>query len=261
MAQTDLVSLETLASWLGIRTLDPQRDADLSRLITQISRAILNTLNRPSILPRTISDTFDGNGRSRMVLKHWPVYSVDSVVIDGVALSSSDYTFEQPDAEPPGRPQMLKLKNGRVFTGGDENVTVTYSAGYKTSESQTVPSDLVVRVSCPYGPWASDVSVSVGGLPLAAAAAAPSSGQYSVSADGRYTFHSSAAGQQTTIVYGYTPADLTQAALEWCAYRWAAKDRVGQTSKSLGGQETVSYTNEAVPTFVASALQNFKRIC
>ena len=50
----DLASLSNVKSWLDIAGSDD--DVLLSQLITQISRAILNILDCPSILPTTYAE-------------------------------------------------------------------------------------------------------------------------------------------------------------------------------------------------------------
>ena len=102
------------------------------------------------------------------------------------------------------------------------------------------------------------VSVATG-LAMTKVAESPASGQYSVSG-GLYQFAAADAGLSVSISYGYIPADLAMAATEWLGERYRTKDRIGQTSKSLGGQETVSYAREQVPVFVAQGLQNFRRV-
>ena len=44
-----------------------------------------------------------------------------------------------------------------------------------------------------------------------------------------------------SLSYGFVPQDLAQAATELAAERFRASERVGLRSKSLGGQETISY--------------------
>ncbi len=55
---SDLVNLADLKTWLDIAGDDD--DPLLSQLITQISRAILNVLDRFSILPAPYTETYDG---------------------------------------------------------------------------------------------------------------------------------------------------------------------------------------------------------
>lgn len=267
MAQFDLVSLAEVKTWLGITNTDATRDALLSQLITQISRAIFNNINRNNLLPQTVTETYDGSGHSRLQLRNWPALSVSSVTVDtatyavSTSVSTPGFFLEPPDTEPPGNMQLLHLRYCR-FTKGWQNVSVTYTIGYMVSgEVQSIPSSGPYQITAfaPYGNWGSDYSVSfTGGAALTAVTGVPSTGQYSVSS-GVYTFSVDDAGESISLSYGYIPADLTQCALEWIAYRYSQRDRIGQTSKSIGGQETVAYTNEAVPAFVDESLRNFRR--
>ncbi len=97
------------------------------------------------------------------------------------------------------------------------------------------------------------------GTPLEAVGSAPTQGQYSVAA-GTYTFAAADANAAVLLNYGYVPADLANAALEWIADRWAYKDRVGARSKSLGGQETMSWNITSIPSFVAMVIQPYRRV-
>ena len=71
MAHGDLISLAKLKAHLGVQSTAD--DLPLASLISQISRAICTYLNRPFIWPRYVTDVFDGNGRDRIQLRHWPV--------------------------------------------------------------------------------------------------------------------------------------------------------------------------------------------
>ena len=88
---------------------------------------------------------------------------------------------------------------------------------------------------------------------------APASGQYSVS-HGAYVFSAGDAGAAVTIVYGYVPQDVAQAALELAAERFRAADRIGLRSKSLGGQETIAYDTSAISAPVLALLQPYRRV-
>ena len=48
--------------------------------------------------------------------------------------------------------------------------------------------------------------------------------------------------------------------MEWVGYRFKARDRIGQKSKSLGGQETVSFETGRAPDIVFGLVQPFKRV-
>lgn len=267
-APYDLVSLAGVQAWLG-QTSD---SVNLGALITQVSRAILTSLGRASILPTSYLETRDGDGHRALILRNWPVLSVNSLVVNGQAIAAtaplslgsavqSGYVLEQADLTPPGRMQALLLRDA-WFCRGAQNVSVTYRAGYQvTGEAAVVPvSPATIAAQAPFGAWASDGGVTyANGGALAPVAGAPGLGQYSV-AGGVYTFSVADAGASVLLTYGFVPADLGEATLEWVAERYAYKAHIGQKSKSLGGQETVSYDLSAVPAFVAAALQPYRRI-
>ena len=67
----DLVSLADLKSWLAITGTND--DVLLAQLITQISRAIFNVIDRPAVLPSAYTETYDGGNEVSIVLRQWPV--------------------------------------------------------------------------------------------------------------------------------------------------------------------------------------------
>jgi hypothetical protein len=74
----DLVSLADLKSWLGITGTED--DVLLARLITQISRAIFNFIDRPAILPSAYTETYDGGNDVSIMLRQWPVIGISGSV-------------------------------------------------------------------------------------------------------------------------------------------------------------------------------------
>ncbi|MGE0105288.1 MAG: phage head-tail connector protein [Blastocatellales bacterium] len=245
-----LTSLDKAKTWLGVTTSTD--DAMLTRLIGQVSQWILSYLNRPYILKRQYTETFMGSGRAR-TLKNYPVLSVSSVSVSGGAIPANinaGYWFETDDL-PPGRPTTIRL-NGYGFSGP---CTITYTAGYFLEEAHT--SGPSVTVDAPYGSWAEDGGVTADGTPLTKVASSPSAGEYSVS-NGVYEFGDS--GTDVMISYSYVPAALEEACLELVGERYRYKDRIGHASKSIGGQETISYNLKNMPDYVHDALQPFKRV-
>lgn len=267
----DLTNLTDLKTWLDIAGSDD--DALLSQLITQISRAILNVLDRPSILPRSYSETYDGGNECSIVLRQWPVNAISFCCVNGVPIPPTPpidaggtfqvgFVLDGLDVAPPGRMQRLSLRRRR-FTTGLQNVHVSYSAGYQvTGESAVAPTapPYSVSVLAPYGDWASDGGVTyANGVTLSPVAGSPADGQYVVE-NGLYTFAPSDAGAALNITYGYVPADLAVCCMDWAAERYAYRSRIGQQSKSLGGQETMAFIVKDVPDFVAAALQPYRRL-
>jgi hypothetical protein len=267
----DLVSLADLKTWLDLASTDD--DALLGRLITQVSRATLAFLDRGNILPARVVETRDGRNDTEIVLRQWPVTSIAALSIDGAAIAPapplvagsphrSGYLLETTEMAPPGHMQRLALR-GRLFTAGVQNICVAYTAGYQVSaEPAVVPASAPYEVLAqePYGDWAGDCGVVyANGTPLVAVASAPGTGEYTI-ADGVYTFSAADAGVEVLLNYGYVPADLCFAAMDWIAELYNYRTRIGQLSKSLGGQETTSFIVKNVPDFVASALQPYRRV-
>ncbi len=268
---SDLVSLADLKAWLDIAGTED--DLLLGQLITQISRAILNVLDRPSILPGSYTEMLDGGNDIILTLRQWPVNAISACSVNGVPIPPSPsivsgagpqtgYVLEPPGVAPPGVMQRLSLRRMR-FLRGVQNVSISYSAGYQINcEMASVPNVAPYNaiVSAPYGDWGSDGGVKyVGGVELTPVAAAPAPGQYVV-ANGVYTFASSDAGTNVEITYGYIPADLAACCIDWAGERYAYRSRIGQRSKSLGGQETMTFIVKDIPDFVASALQPYRRV-
>ncbi|MGH6936360.1 MAG: phage head-tail connector protein, partial [Methylocella sp.] len=248
-------------------------DVLLARLITQISRAIFNAIDRPAILPSAYTETYDGGNDISIVLRQWPVTGVSSCIVDGVAIppsppliagasTQSGYVLDNSDAAPPGAAQRLSLR-GFLFTCGVQNVTISYSAGYQiTNESAVIPTSPPhsVTAKAPYGDWASDGGVTyANGVSLTAVTGNPAAGQYAV-VSGVYSFAQADAGSTVLLTYGYVPADLASCCMDWAAERYAYRSRIGQHSKSLGGQETMTFIVKDIPDFVVSALSPYRRV-
>lgn len=267
----DLARLADVKTWLDISGSDD--DVLLARLITQISRAILNLLDRPSVLPSVHTETYDGGDEASILLRQWPVNEILSCSINGDEVPASPFlsggasgqmgfVLDPPDAAPPGRMQRVSLRR-RVFARGVQNVAIAYSAGYQiTRERAVVPTNAPHAVSAlaPYGDWASDGGVAYAdGAVLSPVAGNPVPGRYAL-ADGVYTFAAADAGATVQLTYGYVPADLTVCCMDWVAERYAYRSRIGQQSKSLGGQETMAFLIKDIPDFVATILQPYRRV-
>ncbi len=197
---------------------------------------------------------------------------VRSVLWRGIAIppdanadleASIGYALTPGDEAPPGRSQAIDLF-GAFYRPGRQSLVVAYSAGYAgQGETQTVPTAAPYSLTSlqPYGPWASDCGVAYAstGVALNPVASGPAAGQYAV-AGGVYTFADADAGQPMTIGYGYVPQDLAQAATELAAARFRAAERIGLSSKSVGGQETISYDMSAFPAPILALIQPYRRV-
>jgi hypothetical protein len=271
MSPFDLTTLAALKAWLGLPSTAGPNDATLGALITAASRSICSALSRPALTPQSYTETIDLE-TSRVTLRQWPVLEVNSVSWRGIAVppdqnadleASVGYALQPADAAPPGRPQAIDLF-GWEYRPGRQSLVVSYRAGYAApGEAQTVPlsAPLQLTAFAPYGPWGADLGVvyAATGVALSPVGATPGAGQYAVGS-GVYTFSAADAGQAVLISYGYIPQDIAQAALELAAERFRASERIGLKSKSVGGQETISYDVSAIPAPVMAMLQPYKRV-
>jgi hypothetical protein len=181
MSPFDLTNLPALKAWLGLPYAVGPNDPTLAALITASSRSIYAVLCRPSLLPRSYTDTIDLETR-RVILRQWPVMQVTSVTLCGNPVpqdtnadleASYGYALQPADSIPPGRPQALDLFGldywltanlfGNAYRPGRQSLVVSYTAGYAVqNEAQTVPAAPLYQAAAfqPYGPWASDLGVT-----------------------------------------------------------------------------------------------------
>lgn len=267
----NLTTLENVKAFLG--TTGSADDALLTRLVGQASRFILAHLSRDTLWKKQRVEYYHGLGNAVQILKNWPVTSVDGLTVDSVSVpaadlsnlaSSSGYFFAPDEGIPPGKMREINLQ-GYYFTKGKMNVVVTYTTGYWVKdEAQTIPagSPYTITLSPSYGSFANDegVKFASNGAALTKVTSAPAAGQYSVSSAGVYTFNSADTGKGVLISYSFTPADLEQACIELIAERYKYKDRIGQNSKSLGGQETVSFSTKSLNDYTSDLLYPYQRV-
>jgi len=267
MPLNDLCRLADVKLWLG-RT-DTNSDSLLASLITRASRDIYSYLQRPQLLPRTVTEIRDGNGGTSLILKQWPVISVASVVACGKTIPpcsaasefGTGYVFEQWDGAPPGRPQALSLR-GCSFPTGAQSVSIVYQSGYQVAvEPQTV-SGGTATVNAPFGAWASDIGVAyANGGALENVASAPAVGQYALGATpGTYDFNTGDNGASVLISYGFIPSDLADACIELVSERFKYSERIGERTHSLGGNETVAFDTTRFTPLIEAMLQPYKNL-
>lgn len=182
-----------LKDWLGIA--GSKDDALLASLITNVTAAMLNKMNRADVLSASYTEVRNGNGGSRLALKNFPVTAVTSLKINGAVIPASPdsiqagYVFDQYQLSLIGSSFLWPGNSpGSSFGVGANNITVIYTAGYAS-----------------------------------------------------------------------LPADLKQACIDWCAFRYRQKSWIGQTSKHLGTGETVSFSQKDMPDSVAAVIQQYSR--
>jgi hypothetical protein len=143
----DLCLLPDLKAWLTVQT--NAEDALLQNLITRGSAQMLRWMNRDHLISTSYTENRDGNDALFMLPRNFPLISVSSVMVNGVAIPaasdqvSAGFVFDS---------RKIMLRGGSSefcslgpyssqcqyrFTRGFQNVQLVYEAGYAS-----IPLDL-----------------------------------------------------------------------------------------------------------------------
>lgn len=269
MLPSDLTTLANAKQWLNIATTTD--DALLTRMVSAASGFVQAWLNR-NIASQAYTEKRDGYGmgagRRFMVLANRPVISVQSLTIDTIAIPASTdngqlqpgYGFDDTSiwlSDQSGYSNSF-WPSGYYFTRGRRNVVIAYTAGYQKVEARSIPAGSPYTIT-PFSPWNGDIGAAfTGGAALVLVSGVPATGQYAVS-NGVYTFAAADASRAVTITYSYTPFEIEQAVIELIGLRYREKERIGQVSKSIGG-EVVVFSQKDFSDDIRTLLQNYKKV-
>lgn len=267
MATGDLATLWAVKEHLGIEPSEDVSDSRLKSLITSASSLFKTATRRAILYQPSIVETRDGQGTSGISPREYPVKSVASVVVDGTTIdarttANAGWVLDDDRieiAEPLGSlaavtPFSPFPPYSPAFTIGKANVVLTYAAGYLAAESVTSATagvQTAERFVADYG-----VTKASDGTSLTKVSGTPITGQYAVNSLGLYTFGD--AGVAVVLSYSYVPADVEQAVIDMVAWQFRARDRVGQTSKVVGG-ETVGYSQAEIPPSAQMVIDKYQR--
>lgn len=293
---TVLSAVKTYLSANGTVNVNADTDDDnIQRIITGISRRVLSYCGNGSgvTLPLgfspfnqalAVTENYDGNGRAELWTRMFPIQSVQSLVINGVAVPQStgfnSYGYQIKDD---GKSIVLvcgsvsgriapgfRLSSRPTFARGSQNVQLSYTAGFPSrsvvSELQTIPAmpgpyALVVDVL----PWVSDAGVDyfIGGAPLTKVLISPGAGEYYVGGGGGYLFNAADEGVQVQISYSASgcPDDLSYAVVVASAFQYKNKDHLTLKSESISGPGggTTSYEKGEWPDEAQWIIDDYKR--
>jgi len=127
----DLTTLANVKEYLDIEADNTTFDSLLERLITAASRQIEAYCHR-KIDTQSYSESYDGNASDILFLAHTPVVSVNLLSIDGESLQADEFKVYD---------DYVRLVS-RLFTGGDLNISIEYSAGYFDAQTESPPADI-----------------------------------------------------------------------------------------------------------------------
>lgn len=257
-----LTTLAAVKDWLGIT--GTESDTQLVMVIDAVSQFILNFLSWTSFQRMTYTQNFRGYGKGSVLLRNWPVLAVTSVATGGTAISASTFNNGMPNSgwylgDQRGGPQSLDLM-GYVFGQGVPS-TVIYEAGFETTQTSTIPNATPWQITpTNSGVWSQDLGVTIDGVAATLVTGTPITGQYAVDEWGTYTFAEADAGKTAVMSYSYTPSSVSLAALEIVSEWIKRKDRIGILSKTLGGQETITFSQEDMVPAARSLLQSYMNV-
>lgn len=263
-----LTSLDAVKDWLDITTDDS--DGQLTRLIDAASQFVLGFLNRDSFQATTYTQNFKGNGKDTTLLRNWPILSITSVGIGGKAIPMSS----PPVNGLPGHgymvsdlrqaPQSLDLYGYHYGYGVPSQIV--YVAGFQTTQTFIVPpvgegATYATFVPSNMGCWSGDLGVKDGDVELILnTSGTPADGEYFVDGWGTYSFNEAQVGQELTVCYNYTPWAVQQAVTELIGEWYRRKDRIGILSKTLGGQETITFSQKDMNDSIRGSLQIYQNV-
>ena len=264
-----LTTLQAVKDWLGITT--DASDAQLIRVIEAASQFALNYMNRDSLAAQDYTQNFYGNGKTSELLRNWPVISVSSVGINGKIIPASTsgtggkptdgYTLNDPRSAP----QAVEL-HGYQFEFRT-SCQVIYRAGFETSQASLIPAaagdplpTVVTLTPVAGGQWTADLGVTIDGNAATLVTGDPTTGEYAVDEWGVYSFAAADASKTAIMSYSYAPWDVSQGVTELIGEWYRRKERIGQLSKTLGGQETISYSRQDMNDSIRGMLQPYRNV-
>jgi hypothetical protein len=101
--------------------VETANDAQLSRLITEISTWFLNEANRGALVTATYTENRNGQGGDSILPAYFPVTAVSSIVVSGVTIASTGFVFDA---------LAIYLTGCYRFIKGRQNVQLNYTAGF-----------------------------------------------------------------------------------------------------------------------------------
>lgn len=250
-----LTSLANLKVYLPLPLNTTVSDALLRRLIASESRSIEQYLSRKFPYTEFVK-AVDGTGSRVLCFPTSPALSVTSVVSNGAAIpQSTDGVFAAGYAWDEDALYLI----GDVWPCGRKNVTVSWSAGWAGSVTDTPDaSNTITPIDDGYAATDRGVIYAATGSPLARVATLTAAGQY-LFAEGVYTFHAADQIASLTCSYYYVPAAVEEACIEMVAESMHRRPNIGTRTKSIEGQ-TTTFTDGGMTPHVMQLLFPFQQL-
>lgn len=270
-----LTTLAILKDWLDIPEDNTDSDALLTRMIVAASQYALNYMSRDTFAAMDFVEDFRGNGKTYQLMRNWPIISVASVGSFGQAIQPAESTglgnwrngFRIGQRR--GAPQTIDLY-GWVFAY-TAPCQVVYRAGYEILDEQLIPTPPVTDPVATYatitptagGQWLADQGVKIDGVTATKVDVSdtpPATGEYAVTEWGEYHFALADIGKTALIFYSFCPMEVSQAVTELIGEWFKRKDRIGLLSKTLGGQETVTFSQKDMSDSIRTTFDYYSNV-
>lgn len=150
MASGDLTTLDAVRAYLKGQVPVPVDDETtlIPGLITAVSKMFASEAGSP-ILNTAQVQTWNGSGETKIFLEQYPVISVESVEVDGVAVPERTAVGESGWVLSSATTGKLELV-GYAFDSGVANCVVNYTAGYGAAAPADVDQAVVDQVAYLY---------------------------------------------------------------------------------------------------------------
>ncbi len=149
MAAGDLTTIEAVRAYLRGTVPVPEADESLLEGLITAASQLFASESGTGVLTAAVEETRNGDGGAKLFLERYPVVSVESVEVDGEAISEraaiggSGWVLTSRET---GRLDLV----GYTFSEGLANVVVNYTAGYGDDAPADVGQAVVDQVAYLY---------------------------------------------------------------------------------------------------------------
>ena len=130
MAADDFTTPANVFTYLRADSTAQAADAELMQLIVSHASDVIRAYCNRDFAAATdfVLETYDGHGTPRLMLRHWPINSVDKVVIQGADVPKAPLGYDMSYGWYILSDRCIALRGG-AFPCGCQNVQVSYNAG------------------------------------------------------------------------------------------------------------------------------------
>ncbi len=290
----DLTTVAEVKAY-GVLANCTESDQVIQDLITSASQSVINRTGISTLTGvQTLTENYDGNGNSILGLDNQKILSVTSLFVNGNPTQPSTqvnqygwYIDRQQRfigirnvgsgwggggltyGGTAGQGNWVSFGRSAVgaggFTRGQNNVTVTYTAGFIVpiiNEVHTITAGAITPnwIGAPYAFYSNQSVTYVGGAALTLVASAPTAGEYTVTAAGAYGFNATDNTRQVYVDYTYQgpPPDIYSKVTKAVCVEINRLGTLDQITSSLDGG-TRRYATWDFSPDIEAVIQAYKR--